>query len=289
MDHQALIARRTMTVQGVERNYLVAVPVDYNPDQPYPLVFAFHGAGGDREQLRSYMNVEIPAAGNAVVIYPEGLVLPDRGSTGWDLGDDSDDLVFVDQLLEKYSAELCIDLGRVFATGHSFGGCMTNSVGCFRGNVFRAIAPVAGCGPFSRAECVGRVASLQIHSSKDTSTGYAGAIQTCTHHLRANGCDETPECGCHWVDDLESPEDECVQEAQVPYATEVPVETTEQDDAPPVLRQYVGCDENYPVAFADHWHREDRDGQDERWHNPPPWAEALIWEFFSRLAPIKPQ
>ena len=40
------------------------------------------------------------------------------------------------------------------------------------------------------------------------------------------------------------------------------------------------------MVFADHWHREDRDGQAERWHNPPPWAEALIWEFFSNLAAI---
>src|SRR5690606_11817846 len=99
----------------------------------------------------------------------------------------------------------------------------------------------------------------------------------------------SPACGCHWVDDLQEPEDECVQEAQVPYETEVPVETTERDDAPPVLRQYIGRDADYPVAFVDHWYREDRDGQDERWHNPPPWAGALIWEFFSDLAPIAPQ
>jgi poly(3-hydroxybutyrate) depolymerase len=233
------------------------------------------------------MNVEIPAAGNAIVIYPEGLdVQP--GSTGWNLEDGSDDLAFVDALLDKYSGELCLDLNRVLATGHSYGGCMSNTVGCFRGDVFRAIAPVAGCGPFGNAQCVGQIATLQIHSPKDTATPYGGAIETCTRYMRANTCEENPACGCHWVDELESPDDECIQEAQEPYDTQVDMSPTDRDDQPAVARQYIECDEDFPVIFADHWYREDRPGQEERWHNPPPWAPALIWELFSNLPDVAP-
>jgi poly(3-hydroxybutyrate) depolymerase len=188
-----LVARRSLVIAGVERRYLLAVPPEYDPDRPYPLVFGFHGSGGDREQLRRYMNVETPAAGQAVFVYPEGLNVDDRG-TGWSLSNDSDDLAFVDGLLAKYTGELCIDERAIFATGHSFGGCMSNTVGCYRGEAFRAIAPVAGCsgGGGRNTSCSGRIAALLIHSPKDTSTRYRGAIGACTRYLRANSCDEMP-------------------------------------------------------------------------------------------------
>jgi poly(3-hydroxybutyrate) depolymerase len=232
------------------------------------------------------MDVETAAGGQAVFIYPGGLLLPDRGSTGWTLSDGSDDLLFVDTLLDKYTSELCIDQNRVFATGHSFGGCMSNAVGCFRGEVFRAIAPVAGCGPNTRAQCTGQIATLQIHSPNDTSTQYSGAISACTRYLRGNQCEERPECGCHWVDALSDPSDECIQEAQEAYDPGVSIEVTERDDQPPVLRQYVGCNDGYPVVFIDHWRRERSpdDTREERWHNPPPWSPAVIWNFFSGLS-----
>jgi poly(3-hydroxybutyrate) depolymerase len=251
-------------------------------------VFGFHGSGGDREQLRGYMDVETSAAGQAIFIYPEGLVVNDSGA-GWELSGDSDDLAFVDALLAKYTAELCIDERGVFATGHSFGGCMSNTVGCYRGEAFRAIAPVAGCSGGGRnTACTGSIAALLIHSPKDTSTGYSGAIGACTRYLRANSCDEMPECGCHFVDGLEDPADECIQEAQEPYTTSVDLSATDRDEQPPIARGYVNCDPAYPVIFVDHWRRERAEVGDptERWHNPPPWSGPLIWEFFSRLPPV---
>lgn len=279
--------RRTMEVSGVTREYLVTLPVDYDAQKPYALIFAFHGLGGDREQLRSYMNMERPADAEAILIYPGGLET-DRGA-GWALDADSDDLIFVDRLLEQYTQELCIDETRIFATGHSYGGCMSNSVGCFRGDVFRAIAPVAGCGPFGRnVTCRGQVAALVVHSPFDTVEDYSSGVQGCTRWLRANSCDENPECGCHWEDPPEST-DQCLQTAQQPYTPDVPIEVTERDDRAPVFRQYTGCDEHYPVVTADYWRRERQQEGDpgERWHNPPPWAPELIWEFFSGLSPVQ--
>jgi poly(3-hydroxybutyrate) depolymerase len=282
-----LVARREITIDGAPRLYLVAVPMAYDGSTPYPLVFGFHGLAGSREQLRGYMNVEAAAAGDALFIYPEGLPV-DGGETGWSLGSTSTDLAFIDALLEQYKAEWCVDENRIFATGHSYGGCMSNTVGCARGDVFRAIAPVAGCGPQRRggAACVGQVAALLIHSPKDTTTDYGSGISGCTTWLRANHCDEMPACGCHWVEALEESEMACMQEAQEPYDPVVTVTVTpEEDDAPPVFRSYVGCDAGYPVVFADHYNRENRQSE-ERWHNPPPWAPALIWHFFSTLPAV---
>jgi polyhydroxybutyrate depolymerase len=279
------VVRRTIDVGGITREYLVAVPQGYDPSKTHALVFGFHGSGGDREQLRRYMNVELPANGEAVFIYPSGLPQRDGGVAEWDLSQDSPDLVLVDKLLEQYTGELCIDRQRVYATGHSFGGCMSNAIGCFRGGTLRAIAPVAGCGPSRNAQCVGKVAVMQIHSPKDTQVAYGTAIRLCTKWMRANTCDEMPACGCNWTDQLTMPSDQCVQMAQEPYVTAVPIDVTAQDEQPPVLRQYLNCDPGYPLVFIDHWHREKTTVGDpaERWHNPPPWSAAVIWEFLKRL------
>ena len=285
------VARRTIMIAGVNREYLVAVPRMYDPARPYPLIFGLHGSGGTREQLRGYMDVETPANQGAVFIYPTGLPQDDGGVNEWDLSATSVDLVLMDSLLAQYSSELCIDQKRIFATGHSFGGCMSNALGCFRGVTFRAIAPVAGCSGTRATGCSGRIATLQIHSPKDTSTQYSGAIGACTRYLRANTCDEMPACGCYYMDNVTDPARQCMQTAWQPYMTAVSLAATAQDEQPPIARSYVNCDDAYPVGFVDHWRRERQMVGDpaERWHNPPPWSGAMVWEFFSRLpeAPIE--
>jgi predicted esterase len=283
------VARREMELGAAQREYLVSLPEEYDPSKPYALIFAFHGLGGDREQLRGYMNMEGPADSEAVVIYPGGLPVG-GGDTGWELDEPSDDLAFVDSLLDKYTSELCIDRSRLFATGHSYGGCMSNSVGCYRGDVFRAIAPVAGCGPFAwNLECVGRVAAMIVHSPLDAVEDYSSGVNACTRSLQASGCDDPEGCGCYWEESLDDPADECLNEAQQPHTSAVSIEVDERDEKPPALREYLNCDPGYPVVQVDYWRRERQqvDAPGERWHNPPPWAPELIWEFFSSLPPAE--
>ena len=139
------VAKRTIVIGTATREYLVAVPKTYDSSKPYPLVIGLHGSGGNRDQLRGYMDVETPANQGAVFIYPTGTPQSDGGVNEWDLSATSVDLTLIDSLIAQYSSELCIDQKRIFATGHSFGGCMSNALGCFGGKPFRAIAPVAGC------------------------------------------------------------------------------------------------------------------------------------------------
>jgi polyhydroxybutyrate depolymerase len=40
----------------------------------------------------------------------------------------------------------CIDRSRIFSVGMSYGGIMSNTLGCEMGDVFRALAPMSGSG-----------------------------------------------------------------------------------------------------------------------------------------------
>ncbi len=176
---------KTIAAGGVDRHYQIFVPTTYDPKAPTRLVFVFHGLGGDGNQIRSYLSPEAEAAGGALFVYPDGLVLPAYGATAW-----SDaDLVFFDAMLKEISAAYCVDAARVFAAGHSFGGYMTNLVGCQRGDVVRAIAAVSG-GLSSKA-CKGPVAAWIAHGDADKTVPQSEGLAARDHWVAANACAST--------------------------------------------------------------------------------------------------
>ena len=207
---------QTIMVEGVERSYILALPDGYDPAQAYPLVFAWHGRGGDASTARLYFKVEEAAQGAAIFVYPNGLPLADmQNQTGWDLDPNNEDFALFDALLAEMNAKLCLD-GRVFSTGHSFGGYMSNQLGCFRGDVVRAIGPVAGGGPYGGA-CVGQVAAWLAHGNMDMVVPFTEGENSRDHWAAANGCDAVTEA---------------------------------VDPAP--CTAFTGCDDGFPVTWCEH-------------------------------------
>ena len=88
-----------------------------------------------------------------------------------------------------------MDEARVFATGHSSGGFFTNALGCQRGDVLRAIAPVSGGGPFTFGGdgCTGEVAVWLAHAENDETVPFDSGVDSRDRWLAANGCSETTE------------------------------------------------------------------------------------------------
>lgn len=180
----------TITIRGVERSYILAVPSDYDSNSHYALVFAFHGLGSNASQARLYFGVEEASAGEAIVIYPNGL--PKYGSgtqTGWNLYPTGEDFELFDALLARITAAYCIDDARVFATGHSYGGYFSNCLGCGRGAALRAIAPVAGGGPYF--PCDNGVAAWIAHGVLDSTVAISEGEASRDHWRDENGCDDT--------------------------------------------------------------------------------------------------
>ncbi len=181
-------------VSGQLRHYQVFVPASYDPQVPLRLIFTFHGLGGNGDQIRSYLSLETESAGQALIVYPDGRVVPNIGRTGWEEAD----LSFFDVMLSELSRDYCVDLGRVFATGHSFGGYMTNLVGCQRGDIVRAVAPVSG-GTIGGV-CRGPVAAWLAHGDNDPTVAQSEGIAARDQWRQVNGCGTTtvptsePDC-----------------------------------------------------------------------------------------------
>jgi poly(3-hydroxybutyrate) depolymerase len=164
------------------------VPTTYSPNTPLPVVFAYHGLGGTGTLARQYFGIERSSNNQAIFVYPTGLPNAD-GDNVWTLTQTGIDVQYFDALLAELSGKYCIDKARVYATGHSYGGLMTNALGCFRGDVLRGIAPVAGMPPFGNPTCQGGVAAWIAHGDNDTTVDFTtGGIATRDLWLKLNTC-----------------------------------------------------------------------------------------------------
>jgi polyhydroxybutyrate depolymerase len=159
----------SIEVDGVTRTYILDVPSGYDGTTPLPLVFAFHGAttSGEFFRGRFYGNLLSTMSDAAIVVHPDALGAP----TAWD---NDADVPFFDALLASLEATACVDQARVFATGHSSGGFFTNTLGCQRGDVLRAIAPISAGGPFGFGgnACRGEVAVWLAHAENDETVSF---------------------------------------------------------------------------------------------------------------------
>jgi polyhydroxybutyrate depolymerase len=142
--------RREWDVQGVKREALLYVPTKVS-EQGMPVVFGFHGHGGNmRNAARSFRLHEVWP--EALVVYMQGLSTPGRltdpdgKKSGWQgsAGDQEDrDLQFFDAVLATLKSDFKIDPQRIYSTGHSNGGGFTYLLWAERGDVFAAVAPSA--------------------------------------------------------------------------------------------------------------------------------------------------
>lgn len=143
-----------MHVENLKRTAVVHAGEAAAGDPGKPLVFAFHGHGGNakRQARRLAIHEHWP---EAVVVYPQGE--PGiRGRTdwrgvrsGWQMRPgqaDDRDVKFVDALLEEIKHRYSIDPRRVYAVGHSNGGRFAAVLWVMRGETFAAIASACGQG-----------------------------------------------------------------------------------------------------------------------------------------------
>jgi polyhydroxybutyrate depolymerase len=139
------------TIDGVQRQAFVLAPKNA-PRSPerLPLLFAFHGHGGNMVQTAAQMRFD-KVWPEAIVVYMQGLRTktggdPNGDEPGWqqEPGQFGDrDLKFFDAVLATLRKALPVDEDRVYATGFSNGGIFTYLLWGTRPGTFAALAPVA--------------------------------------------------------------------------------------------------------------------------------------------------
>ena len=151
---------------GNERSFYLSLPKNYTQNERHKLVLVFAGTDSKGFEMKEYIGdgwssgldgieAQMP---KTIFVYPDPKWRYFSGWNGtyggWLLGPNEhpakgmEDLYFVDELIDWLIEKYNIDQDRIFATGHSWGGDMTCVVGCFLGNRFRAIAPVAANKPY---------------------------------------------------------------------------------------------------------------------------------------------
>src|SRR6185436_1060155 len=150
-------AQTTMnwTVDGTQRQAIVFAPAHTFFPIRHPLIFAFHGHGGNMSGTAIQMHLETLWP-EAIVVYPQGLnapgpIDPVGTRTGWqyeanetagDVG--NRDLHFFDAMLATMKQTYRVDEWRIYSTGFSSGGVFSYLLWAERGQTIAAIGEVAG-------------------------------------------------------------------------------------------------------------------------------------------------
>ncbi len=171
---------KTMMNQGEERAYKVHLPNFTVPTQPVPLVIAMHGLGDTISNFSFIGFSDIGDTANFITVYPQASNLPLLGA-GWRIGTPLDgtvsDVQFISDLIDTLAAQYPIDQSRVFATGFSMGGFMSNILGCELSNRITALASHSGT---IAAAAVGtcspgrKVPAMHFHGTTDNVIAYPG-------------------------------------------------------------------------------------------------------------------
>ena len=127
---------------GEDRAYRIHVPGSYTGKVTVPLVMMLHGGGGTSEQASRMGMTSVADAHGFITVYPNAI------NKHWNDGRDSkryaeqdariDDVAFLTAVVDKVRADYKIDDRRIFVTGLSNGGFMSQRLAVERSNIFAA-------------------------------------------------------------------------------------------------------------------------------------------------------
>jgi polyhydroxybutyrate depolymerase len=175
----------------VTRTYTITLPATCDASKPLPLLFAFHGDGGNGQAMYESFPIEAAASaagGSAIFVYPNGTddnIDPGGVARAWDIyhdpgynelnaegqsaanpysgmpcpamSDDASgnvDVDFFDAMVSYFEKTYCVDPTKVWITGISSGGYLANQFARWRSTVVNATAPQSGGAPFGNGDGV---------------------------------------------------------------------------------------------------------------------------------------
>lgn len=141
------LLNQTLVHDDNDREYAVYIPASYDGSQEVPLLFNFHGGGGNiAEHLSSADMRPIADTANFILVYPQAVPDPGNGgSTSWmhKAPTTFDDVPFVEAMIDVIAAEYMIDNNRIYVCGYSLGGEFTYELACSLNSRIAAAGAVA--------------------------------------------------------------------------------------------------------------------------------------------------
>ncbi len=142
-----------ITVDGIERTYIIHLPDGKEHASGLPLVLALHGGGGKASGMNRLSGFDdVSDKYGFVVVYPDGIDKQwNDGRDDFHLNKDINDVKFISCLIDTLIVLYNIDSNRVYVTGISNGGIMSFRLACELSNKIAAFAPVAASMPLNPA------------------------------------------------------------------------------------------------------------------------------------------
>ena len=156
------------------RPVIIQAPNVIDTNKNYPVVFAYHGRGGNNiswiNKLINYTN-----SGEFIGVYPQGYL------ESWNLGPEpsnADDVEFTNLIVAELEGYNNLNLEKIYAIGISNGSGMVNKL-AIETNHFKAIAPIVSqlIESLPLLESTNPVSVFQVNGAADTSIPIDGGPQ----------------------------------------------------------------------------------------------------------------
>ncbi|HAB89621.1 MAG TPA: hypothetical protein DCF84_03720 [Bacteroidetes bacterium] len=132
---------RTINYGGEIREYIIYVPSIYSSSNPTPLMFSFHGGGGDGQGMIGFNDMRpLADTANFIAIYPSGA----DGAWMHKVPTPYNDIYFVEAIIDALISDFNVDSERIYACGYSEGGIFTYELACRLSSRIAAVASVSG-------------------------------------------------------------------------------------------------------------------------------------------------
>jgi polyhydroxybutyrate depolymerase len=269
----AQIQSLSLLHDGINRTYELRLPAGYDANAEYPLVLVLHGLGGNGAMMITDPNLW------AVMdnpLHPFIVVAPDAlldetvfGTYEWNEGlnpfNAIDDVGFISSLIDELQQNYSVNNQRVYCTGMSDGGFMTNRLACELNNKIAAFASVTGTMATSLNCNPGRpIALFHIHGTGDDVVSYYG------EHLLGQPSLAPFMFSVDEIMDFWTNNADCYSEIS---ATMLGTDTE--------VYKYIPCNQDVEV-----WHYKVLDGGHEWYISPSFNTTQHIWDFFNQFTLI---
>jgi polyhydroxybutyrate depolymerase len=176
----------TLMIFGRNRFFKVHLPLGYTVQKEYPVVFVFHGGGGNPDNIEKTTDFSAKADKEGfIVVYPYGTGSFPKKLLTWNTWDccgyadkkNIDDVSFIKKVLEIIKTKYSVNQNMIFATGLSNGGMMCYLLACEMPDQFAAVAPVAAT-MFDENQCTANseISMIIFNSIDDKHIPYEGGI-----------------------------------------------------------------------------------------------------------------